>query len=61
LQKDDGKDVNGVWLQIKPEISTLQNPVLDSYLKLIDKALDDIRQTHCDRVSASVQNDTSDR
>lgn len=48
-KKDDGKDVDGVWLQIKPEISTLQNPVLDSYLKLIDKALDDIRQSHFDR------------
>lgn len=48
-KKDDSKGVDGVWLQIKPEISTLQNPVLDSYLKLIDKALDDIRQTHCDR------------
>lgn len=48
-KKDDGKDIDGVWLQIKPEIRTLQNPVLESYSKLIDKTLDDIEHIHCDR------------
>lgn len=47
-KKDDNKDVGGVWLQIKTEICALKNLVLDNYLNLIDKVLDNIKQNYCD-------------
>lgn len=46
-KKEDGKDVDGVWLQLKSEIKAFQTPVLTSNIKLIDQVLEDIEKKYC--------------
>jgi hypothetical protein len=55
-KKKNNIDVDGIWLVAKQKILQLQNPVLDSYITMIDKLYDDIKYNYCD---IPLRNETS--